>query len=58
MMGPIPGMLRNAAAKQRIAGIARRLVSTRLAAVTLAMLSLGSASYLFSLFGALNIHLH
>jgi hypothetical protein len=36
----------------------RRLFSARLAAVTLAMLSLGSAIYLFSLFGALNIHLH
>jgi hypothetical protein len=36
----------------------RRLFSARFAAVTLAMLSLGSAIYLFSLFGTLNIHLH
>lgn len=35
-----------------------RLFSSRLAAVTLAMLSLGSAIYLFSLFNAFNIHLH
>jgi hypothetical protein len=35
-----------------------RLFSSRLAALTLAMLSLGSAIYLFSLFNAFNIHLH
>ena len=35
-----------------------RLFSSRLAAFTLAMLSLGSAIYLFSLFNAFNIHLH
>jgi hypothetical protein len=35
-----------------------RLFSSRLAALTLAMLSLGSAIYLFSLVNAFNIHLH
>jgi hypothetical protein len=36
----------------------RHLFSSRLATFTLAMLSLGSAIYLFSLFNAFNIHLH
>ena len=36
----------------------RHLFSSPLATFTLAMLSLGSAIYLFSLFNALNIHLH
>jgi hypothetical protein len=36
----------------------RQLFSSRLATLTLAMLSLGSAIYLFSLFNAFNIHLH
>ncbi len=35
----------------------KRLFSTPLAAVTLAMLSLGSAMYLFSIFNLLHIHL-
>jgi hypothetical protein len=36
----------------------RRLFSSPLAAFTLAMLSLGSAAYLFGIFNFLNIHLH
>jgi len=36
----------------------RRLFSPRLAALTLAVLSLGSAIYLFSLLNTYNIHLH
>ncbi len=36
----------------------RRLFSSRLAALSLAVLSLGSAIYLFSLFNIFNIHLH
>lgn len=36
----------------------RRLFSSRLAALTLAALSLGSAIYLFSLFNTFNIHLY
>jgi len=36
----------------------RHIFSSRLATFTLAMLSLGSAIYLFSLFNAFNIHLH
>jgi hypothetical protein len=36
----------------------RRLFSSRLAAFTLAILSLGSAIYLFSIFNTFNIHLH
>jgi hypothetical protein len=36
----------------------RRLISSRLAAYTLAILSLGSAIYLFSLLNTFNIHLH
>src|ERR1700674_2453369 len=36
----------------------RCLFSSRLATFTLAMLSLGSAIYLFSLFNAFNLHLH
>jgi hypothetical protein len=36
----------------------RHLFSSRLATFTLAMLSLGSAIYLFSLFNAFNLHLH
>ncbi len=36
----------------------QRLFSSRLAAYTLAILSLGSAIYLFSIFNTFNIHLH
>jgi hypothetical protein len=36
----------------------RRLFSSSLAAFTLAILSLGSAIYLFNIFNAFNIHLH
>jgi hypothetical protein len=36
----------------------RRLFSSRLAALTLAVLSLGSAIYLFSLFNKFNLHLY
>jgi hypothetical protein len=36
----------------------RSLFSSRLAALTLAILSLGSAIYLFTLFDTFNIHLH
>src|SRR5580704_15196679 len=36
----------------------KRLFSSRTAAFTLAMLSLGSAIYLFSIFSPLNIHFH